>query len=152
MERHEIESACPNCGTVARRETYDIGSGPELACANCEWCWGAEGQALKPLSYQEIVESLGFDPLSRITAQRMQAASQNEGRERPLITVTPETTMLINHKGIMVSLDGLRVSDDLGLLQEVDVRQGEDLMRGVVKEITPTGSIFIEVDWDQPIP
>lgn len=48
-ETRVIESACPSCGAVARRETYDIGSGPELACANCEWCWGAEGQDLKPI-------------------------------------------------------------------------------------------------------
>jgi hypothetical protein len=44
-----IESACPTCGVVAERDTYDIGSGPELSCSNCEWCWGAEGQDLKPL-------------------------------------------------------------------------------------------------------
>jgi hypothetical protein len=44
-----ITSACPTCGLVAERETYDIGSGPELSCVNCEWCWGAEGQDLKPV-------------------------------------------------------------------------------------------------------
>lgn len=44
-----IRSACPNCGTVADRDLYDIGSGPELSCADCEWCWGAEGQRLQPL-------------------------------------------------------------------------------------------------------
>jgi hypothetical protein len=49
MKRISITSACPACGLVAERETYDIGSGPELSCANCEWCWGAEGQDLKPL-------------------------------------------------------------------------------------------------------
>ena len=49
-ERRKITSACPTCGTVAERETYDIGSGPELACSNCEWCWGADGQDLKPIA------------------------------------------------------------------------------------------------------
>lgn len=43
-------TACPCCGDVAERTIYDIGSGPELACASCEWCWGAEGQDLQPLS------------------------------------------------------------------------------------------------------
>lgn len=41
--------ACPACGAVKRRETYDIGSGPELSCSQCEWCWGADGQPLHPL-------------------------------------------------------------------------------------------------------
>lgn len=45
-----ITSACPVCGDVADRDTYDIGSGPELACATCEWCWGADGQPLQPLA------------------------------------------------------------------------------------------------------
>ena len=44
-----ITSECPTCGLVASREPYDIGSGPELSCSACEWCWGAEGQDLKPL-------------------------------------------------------------------------------------------------------
>lgn len=43
-----VRSACPTCGAEAERQAYDIGSGPELACANCEWCWGANGQDLKP--------------------------------------------------------------------------------------------------------
>ncbi len=50
----DVESACPTCGTVAMRTVYDIGSGSELSCANCEWCWGANGQALKPLSVDEM--------------------------------------------------------------------------------------------------
>lgn len=44
-----IRSACPNCGDVTMRRTYDIGSGPELSCAECEWCWGADGQELHPV-------------------------------------------------------------------------------------------------------
>ena len=50
-----ITSACPTCGTVAERETYDIGSGPELSCASCEWCWGAEGQDLQPLDLKTVL-------------------------------------------------------------------------------------------------
>ena len=46
-----ITSACPSCGTVAEREPYDMGSGQELSCADCEWCWGADGQRLKPLPF-----------------------------------------------------------------------------------------------------
>ena len=46
-----VISACPNCGAVTARETYDIGSGPELACSSCEWCWGADGQPLEPLRF-----------------------------------------------------------------------------------------------------
>jgi len=45
-----VVGPCPSCGTVATRETYDIGDGPELSCATCEWCWGAEGQDLTPLT------------------------------------------------------------------------------------------------------
>jgi predicted RNA-binding Zn-ribbon protein involved in translation (DUF1610 family) len=44
-----VKSACPSCGVEALRQTYDIGSGAELSCANCEWCWGANGQDLIPL-------------------------------------------------------------------------------------------------------
>lgn len=49
MNPTTILSPCPNCGKVTGRSTYDIGSGPELSCADCEWCWGANGQDLKPL-------------------------------------------------------------------------------------------------------
>jgi hypothetical protein len=49
MSTTVIVSACPCCEAVACRKPYDIGSGPELSCASCEWCWGAEGQPLKPL-------------------------------------------------------------------------------------------------------
>jgi hypothetical protein len=45
-----IRSACPSCGVVADRDPYDIGSGPELSCSNCEWCWGANGQDLQPIT------------------------------------------------------------------------------------------------------
>lgn len=43
-----VNGPCPNCGSRERRETYDVGSGPELSCASCEWCWGALGQGLQP--------------------------------------------------------------------------------------------------------
>ncbi len=48
-------SACPSCGAVAERTLYDIGSGPELSCASCEWCWGADGQSLKQLKLSDIL-------------------------------------------------------------------------------------------------
>lgn len=51
----EITSACPSCGTVATRETYDIGSGRELSCANCEWCWGADGQRLRAVDVADVM-------------------------------------------------------------------------------------------------
>lgn len=44
-----VTSACPQCGDVATRTPYDIGSGRELACGSCEWCWGADGQRLLAL-------------------------------------------------------------------------------------------------------
>lgn len=44
-----VVSPCPNCGDRAARRPYDIGSGPELCCGTCEWCWGRDGQDLKPL-------------------------------------------------------------------------------------------------------
>jgi hypothetical protein len=40
---------CPVCGQPVPNEPYDIGSGPELACPCCEWCWGVHGQPLLPL-------------------------------------------------------------------------------------------------------
>jgi hypothetical protein len=49
MSGNDVTGPCPSCGAVATRSMYDIGSGPELACASCEWCWGAMGQDLKPL-------------------------------------------------------------------------------------------------------
>lgn len=48
-DRWTVESACPICGDIAVRQVYFIGSGPELSCATCEWCWGAEGQLLNPI-------------------------------------------------------------------------------------------------------
>jgi predicted RNA-binding Zn-ribbon protein involved in translation (DUF1610 family) len=53
-----VVSTCPNCGSVASRTAYDIGSGPELACATCEWCWGANGQPLKPLDIDAIRQEI----------------------------------------------------------------------------------------------
>lgn len=55
MSERDVTSACPCCGATATRQTYDIGSGPELSCASCEWCWGADGQPLKPLDVSELV-------------------------------------------------------------------------------------------------
>lgn len=47
---------CPSCGEKAQGQPYDIGSGPELSCPNCEWCWGADGQDLNPTdAYQHIL-------------------------------------------------------------------------------------------------
>lgn len=57
MIRSSVKSACPSCGEVGRRETYDIGSGPELCCMTCDWCWGANGQELKPV----LVKCEGHD-------------------------------------------------------------------------------------------
>jgi hypothetical protein len=57
-ERRKVASACPSCGTVAERTTYDIGDGPELSCASCEWCWGADAY-----TYARVVDELGYDPM-----------------------------------------------------------------------------------------
>lgn len=65
-DRRNVHSACPNCGDIATRQTYDIGDGPELSCASCEWCWGADGQDLRPMTYARVVEDLGFDPMARL--------------------------------------------------------------------------------------
>lgn len=46
--------ACPNCGQSVTMEPYDIGSGPEMSCSNCEWCWGADGQPLERLDVDAI--------------------------------------------------------------------------------------------------
>lgn len=62
----DVTGPCPSCGDVAKRRIYDVGSGPELSCASCEWCWGAEGQPLQPIGYGAVVETLGFDPLGEL--------------------------------------------------------------------------------------
>lgn len=41
-----LQRTCPSCGEMAIGHPYDIGSGPEFSCINCEWCWGAYGQEL----------------------------------------------------------------------------------------------------------
>jgi len=38
---------CPACGEWFRTLPYDIGSGRELNCPHCDWCFGADGQQLK---------------------------------------------------------------------------------------------------------
>lgn len=45
----QVSQTCPSCGNQVTMVPYDIGSGPEMACPNCEWCWGADGQSLKAL-------------------------------------------------------------------------------------------------------
>jgi hypothetical protein len=49
---------CPFCGHEFRMRPYDIGSGPEVSCSNCEMCWGADGQPLKPLEHKTIAQVL----------------------------------------------------------------------------------------------
>lgn len=46
---------CPVCERDASHlEPYDIGSGPELNCPHCEWCWGLYGQPLKPIRFPDV--------------------------------------------------------------------------------------------------
>lgn len=59
--RREPAFTCPQCGQRFRMQPYDIGSGPEVSCPSCEWCWGAEGQDLKPLARPVSGLSLFFD-------------------------------------------------------------------------------------------
>ena len=40
--------AC-QCGWKGQARTYDIGSGPEWSCPQCERCYGALGQPLQPM-------------------------------------------------------------------------------------------------------
>jgi len=51
---------------VATRETYDIGngSGPELSCSSCEWCWGADNQPLVPINPVEVKARLRAEGVS----------------------------------------------------------------------------------------
>lgn len=67
--QQNVKSACPSCGQVSERTAYDIGDGPELSCASCEWCWGANGQPLKPI-YSRVVRDLGYNPLDKMREQR----------------------------------------------------------------------------------
>lgn len=52
---------CPRCATDVTHEPYDIGSGPELNCPTCDHCFGAEGQALKPLDIDAIRAEVAKD-------------------------------------------------------------------------------------------
>jgi hypothetical protein len=73
---------CPTCGADASHlEVYDIGSGPELSCPNCEWCWGAEGQPLQALKHFDpailrarLMEDID-DPDRQVTAESVNAAT-----------------------------------------------------------------------------
>jgi hypothetical protein len=59
----KIRSECPTCGSVATREVYDIGngSGPELSCATCEWCWSAvPGGKLVPIDIEQVRRELAL--------------------------------------------------------------------------------------------
>jgi len=67
MEPTSVTSACPTCGTVAERMPYDIGSGAELSCSACEWCWGAEGQDLRPLDVPAILASFTCSRCGRVS-------------------------------------------------------------------------------------
>ena len=46
--------SCPSCGAHHDGDPYDIGSGPEFNCHQCDWCWGALGQDLTPLPAPEL--------------------------------------------------------------------------------------------------
>lgn len=52
--RKERTQKCPSCGNEVTMVPYDIGSGPEMSCPSCEWCWGADGQPLKPLDIRDF--------------------------------------------------------------------------------------------------
>jgi len=53
MIEETVTSSCPTCSAVRARTTYEVGSGPELSCLSCDWCWGANGQLLTPLEADE---------------------------------------------------------------------------------------------------
>ena len=50
-----VTQTCPNCGESVTMIPYDIGSGQEMSCPSCEWCWGADGQDLKPLDHEKLI-------------------------------------------------------------------------------------------------
>lgn len=50
---------CPNCSGKFAAEPYDIGSGPEVCCPNCDTCFGANGQPLN-----------GLDPVRSFTSRQ----------------------------------------------------------------------------------
>ena len=61
----EITQNCPCCDKAVTMRPYDIGSGPEMCCPDCEWCWGANGQPLDPYDPMkamspEMRKELGF--------------------------------------------------------------------------------------------
>ena len=67
--------------------------------------------------------------------------------QRPLITLTTETPMLVGADGVIVSIKALDVDEDLAIQQKVDVLYEDKLYPGTVTNITPEGSIFIEIKW-----
>lgn len=54
--------ACPSCIQFVTMVPYDIGSGPEMICPYCQWCWGADGQDLKPLDMKVVREAMHLPP------------------------------------------------------------------------------------------
>lgn len=78
-----VTQACPNCGVVAPRRIYDIGSGRELSCGFCEWCWGADGQDLQPLGLHHFEVTVrgrrdGADRDSLLVTQNLRARSLSQ--------------------------------------------------------------------------
>lgn len=51
----QVTRNCPTCDNSITAVPYDIGSGPELSCSNCEWCFGANGQDLQPLDVPALL-------------------------------------------------------------------------------------------------
>lgn len=50
----KVTQNCPGCSRTVTMVPYDIGSGPEMSCPHCEWCWGANDQDLKPVSWPAV--------------------------------------------------------------------------------------------------
>jgi hypothetical protein len=62
----KVTKACPSCGFIVTMVPYDIGSGPEMSCPQCEMCWGANGQPLKQLAVENgpgYVGTVYFGPM-----------------------------------------------------------------------------------------
>lgn len=64
-----VTRECPSCERVQELDVYDIGSGPELSCPHCEWCWGANGQALTPLSITQMQAMVEESEIAQLPRQ-----------------------------------------------------------------------------------
>ncbi len=88
-----VTQNCPCCHTEVTAVPYDVGSGPEMHCPTCDWCWGAAGQPLLPLEIPDDCP-LGRPLLDAEQVVTAQAALDEPGPTGPDLWEDAETTAM----------------------------------------------------------